>query len=118
MSMRTGPVAGHSRPPALQVLALRVSDGDRVIGGGGERLEELERGLGFHGGGEQDLAEERGVDRAAAAEGEQEPARPQPAQGQTVHVLVGPRRGVEIGAAAGAGAPRSESPPKPPVWAK
>ena len=74
MSMRIA-LAGHPRPPALQVLALRVGDGHRMIGRGGERLEELERRLGFDGGGEQDLAEERGVDRAAAAEGQQEPPR-------------------------------------------
>ena len=51
-----------------------MGDGYGVIRRGGEGLEEIDADAGFHGGGEEDLAEELGIHRAAATEGEQEAA--------------------------------------------
>ena len=67
---QTGPRTIASQP--LQVLPLRMGDGDRVVRRGGEGLEEGDAHSGFDGGGEEDLAEELGVHGAAATEGEQE----------------------------------------------
>jgi hypothetical protein len=71
-----------------------MGDGDRVVRRGGEGLEEVDAHAGLDGGGEEDLAEEPGVHRAAATEGQQEAAGLDAGQGEAVEVLVGAGRGV------------------------
>ena len=71
-----------------------------MIGTGPERIEQHHPPPRLDRRGEEDLAEELGVDGGAATEGEQEAARRQVQQRLAVEVLVGARAGVEIGAAA------------------
>ena len=86
----------HPRQPPLQVFPLGMGDRHRMVRRGGEGLQEIDADARLDGGGEEDLAEELGVHRAAAAEGEEEAARLDPRQGQAVEVLVGAGRGVEV----------------------
>ena len=74
-ALLAGTRRGGHREPTLQIFALGMGDGDGVVGGCGQGRQEGEADLGLDGGGEEDLAEELGVDRAAAAESEEEAAR-------------------------------------------
>src|SRR6185295_17035159 len=71
-----------------------------MIGGGAELVEEGDAGSGFDRRGEQDLAEELGVDRAAAREGEEQAARVQAREGEAVQILVGAGGGLDVRALA------------------
>src|SRR5207244_9753863 len=82
----------HHRQPSLQVLSLRMRDRHRMIRRGGQGFEKRDSDSGFDGGGEEDLAEELGVDRSAATEGEEEAAGGHALQGEAVQVLVGAGR--------------------------
>jgi len=68
----------NPRQPPLQVLPLRMGDGDRVVGRGGERLEEIDAHPGLYGGGELTGFEPRSI--GADADISREPRARAPAR--------------------------------------
>jgi len=58
-----------------------MGDGHRMVRRSGKRFQQRDPHAGFDRGGEEDLAEELGIDGAAATKGEEETPRAPPAPG-------------------------------------
>lgn len=95
------PSVAHPAEQPFQVGGFGEGEQDGVVGGLGERLQDLHLAPGVYGRAEEDFLEEVGADQAGAGEGGEQATGPQQAQRQPIQVFVAPRRPLQVALAVG-----------------